>query len=1046
MKKIILFIMLFSCLILFGNQRFLERTERRIVLELNFSDLTFFEDENFSYFDLPEWEGSEISGSPDLPQKSFSILVPPEGDITVSIVTIDSYRQNITKPPVPVPDIIEFNETYKYEFEINKSLYENPTENFFLKKDQIHYRYYDYVPLIINPVNILSEREVEICSRLILQIDISESQVSRENFIDPFESFYSQIFANYEQGKYWRSKAEANIEKLPFKSSDFWYRLESEGSGLNVISEQELSILPEFYDPNSLRLFTMERQFLPEKEEDYQFQLTEIPLSIDQIAGDIYFNYENIGRDRPLNSPHKIFWLAFGGDFTTTPLRINYESVKEIPNQVISFSAYSRSEPLNRNRDINCLYISPQEFLTQTAELAQLHSTNYDLATAIADQQDIFDQYSGGEADPVAIKNYIHDFWLNLPTEEVLKYVILMGSGTHDWLDPTEKNRIMTYGDSDDNFVIFTANFAELIIGRIPAQNEEQLEFYLERLRTYVEEPLPGWWRNTMVIMADDENKDGGVEGFTSNSGLNHTNLAQITQNTLNDGLYVDKVLGLEYNFDEYNNKPDARNALIEKINEGCLIWYYIGHGNPDVLGDEDYFRGSQHLRLLDNTSYLPLFLAASCSVGEFDSPSFDSIAERLLFIENGGSIASLAASRECSGTANTSILRELLRKLVNERYRLGDAVYFAKTTTIYTSTGKKYNLLGDPVMNILPPLDTGTFSNVPDSIRARELVVVNADLDLQDQVSTEGTIRVFDSEYDVFYTNTLNDHTYEVTYSRNGSVYFKGGTDILNDSFSSSYIVPDDIRFGESGKIINYVYDEVSGSDYIIYETGIMHSSNAVDSISTDSPAVSLWLDSRSFLAGDYVSSSPVLIAEIEDSNGINILGSAGHKILVLLDDEYDPIDVTDQFNYYAGSHTRGELQYGLDNLEEGNHYLRLIVFDNFNNPTVAETEFKVRSSGSLSIEQMLVYPNPVKKDAHFTFLITEDSDIAISVYTITGRKIKTLKQDQCDAGYNQIYWNGKDEDGDRIANNTYFYKIKAKQLGNGEVTEKIGKLIILK
>jgi len=39
-----------------------------------------------------------------------------------------------------------------------------------------------------------------------------------------------------------------------------------------------------------------------------------------------------------------------------------------------------------------------------------------------------------------------------------------------------------------------------------------------------------------------------------------------------------------------------------------------------------------------------------------------------------------------------------------------------------------------------------------------------------------------------------------------------------------------------------------------------------------------------------------------------------------------------------------------------------------------------------------------------------------------------------------------GKDGDGDRIANGTYFYKIKAKQLGNSEVTEKIGKLIILK
>ena len=93
-----------------------------------------------------------------------------------------------------------------------------------------------------------------------------------------------------------------------------------------------------------------------------------------------------------------------------------------------------------------------------------------------------------------------------------------------------------------------------------------------------------------------------------------------------------------------------------------------------------------------------------------------------------------------------------------------------------------------------------------------------------------------------------------------------------------------------------------------------------------------------------------------------------------------------------------------------------------------------------------MLLYPNPMNEDGYFTFVITEDSDITITVYTLTGRKIKTIKQLNLPAGYNQIYWNGKDADGDDIANNTYFYKIKAKQLTNNKITEKIGKLIILK
>jgi hypothetical protein len=1044
MKKIILMIAFFSSLLLMAETRILEKSEDRIILQFDFTDLVIREDADFSYFSFSDWESSEISGAPDLPQRVIKIIIPENGQLVTSILSLESEVKNLFKPPVPVPSITGFKKTNRFDFNIDEELYKSQHRNFYEAGLPVHYRYYDYVPLKLTPVKLITNEEVEICKKLTLQIDITGTKSETIFSADPFEKFYQEIFLNYDQAKYWRSKKMTSIDKIPFERSGFWYELELEGAGVYHLTEDQLSLLPEFYDPASLRLLTLNKELNNNSAIGYQYKLQEIPLYIEPGSVEVLFQIEQRRTAVPGNSSGHKYWLCFGGEFAEEPLRTDLSQMRSEVEEVYSFQKYEKNHNF-RNRSVNCIYISPQEFLEQTSDLAQFHADNYGLASIITDQQDIFDQYSSGDADPLALRNYIYDTWQNLPENEELKYVMLIGSGTSEWLNPTEKNRIITYNDSDDNFVIFTASYAELIISRIPAQNESQLDFYLDRLRTYVEEPVIGWWRNKMVLIADDENKDGDVEGFTG-GGLDHTNLAQETQDLLNEGFFVDKVLGLEYNFDEYNNKPEARDALISKINDGCLIWYFIGHGNPDVLGDEDYFRGSQHLRLLDNLPYLPLFLAASCSVGEFDSPAFDCIAERLLFLENGGSIASLAASGLCSGSANTDIMKGLLRKLINERFSLGDALYYAKLFTGQVATAKKYNLLGDAVIDVLPPIDTGYIANIPDSIKARQLININADLDSNDQINSEGLLRVFDSEYDVFYSNTLNDHTYEVTYSRNGSIYYKGGVEILNDEFSSTFIVPDDIRFGDRGKMINYSYDEVSGQDYITYESDISYSSVPADSTSNDLPEVSLWLDSRSFLSGDYVSTSPLLIAEIEDSNGINILGSAGHRILVLLDEESDPIDVTDNFIYYTGSYTTGELQYPLPDLQEGFHYLRLIVFDNFNNPTVAETEFKVRSSGSLSIEQMLVYPNPINTDGYFTFIITESAEVTISIFTITGRKIRTLKKVHCDSGYNQIYWDGKDGDGDRIANNTYFYKIKAKQAENGKIAEKIGKLIILK
>ena len=114
----------------------------------------------------------------------------------------------------------------------------------------------------------------------------------------------------------------------------------------------------------------------------------------------------------------------------------------------------------------------------------------------------------------------------------------------------------------------------------------------------------------------------------------------------LTNSVYVDKLYAIEYDLDPYQNKPGVLNDTIERINEGRLVWYFIGHGDHDVLGDEEYFRSSLHLRLLENQDKLPLFLAASCSVGEFDKVEFDCTSEKLLLYEGGGSIASIAATR----------------------------------------------------------------------------------------------------------------------------------------------------------------------------------------------------------------------------------------------------------------------------------------------------------------------------------------------------------------------------------------------------------------
>ena len=52
---------------------------------------------------------------------------------------------------------------------------------------------------------------------------------------------------------------------------------------------------------------------------------------------------------------------------------------------------------------------------------------------------------------------------------------------------------------------------------------------------------------------------------------------------------------------------------------------------------------------------------------------------------------------------------------------------------------------------------------------------------------------------------------------------------------------------------------------------------------------------------------------------------------------------------------------------------------------------------------------------------------NIQIKIYTIAGRLIKEIDKNSSELkfDFNKIYWDGRDEDGDPIANGVYLYKV---------------------
>jgi hypothetical protein len=84
-----------------------------------------------------------------------------------------------------------------------------------------------------------------------------------------------------------------------------------------------------------------------------------------------------------------------------------------------------------------------------------------------------------------------------------------------------------------------------------------------------------------------------------------------------------------------------GRGRHVKAINEGRLVWYYIGHGEYDKLGAEDYLNGATDMGRFNNHGKLPLFIASSCKVSHFDYWGFESLGQKLVMMNDLGAIAS---------------------------------------------------------------------------------------------------------------------------------------------------------------------------------------------------------------------------------------------------------------------------------------------------------------------------------------------------------------------------------------------------------------------
>lgn len=201
----------------------------------------------------------------------------------------------------------------------------------------------------------------------------------------------------------------------------------------------------------------------------------------------------------------------------------------------------------------------------------------------------------------------------------------------------------------------------------------------------------------------------------------------------------------------------------------------------------------------------------------------------------------------------------------------------------------------------------------------------------------------------------------------------------------------------------------------------------------------------------GDHTRKNPEIKINLKNSLNTPDLNDTT-QLSIKLNEAYIPYFLNSNIN--PALNTKGNDKSGKDNnsyslmfypqLNEGSNKLSFVY--KTGSADFDTLSYDVIVSDRLSISDIYNYPNPMKGETNFVFNITGPEDIGkvrVKLYSVSGKLIRELEYIAL-SGVNQILWDGKDADGDFVANGTYLYKIVVDN--NSDIESKVQKLVVLK
>jgi hypothetical protein len=731
------------------------------------------------------------------------------------------------------------------------------------------------------------------------------------------------------------------------------------------------------------------------------------------------------------------------------------------------------------------------------------------LTIQVVSPQDLYDWYSGGLKNPWAIKRFCNhaisspdwNTWALMLIGDANENARELGvtgdfvaySGdyvpTHHHLQTTSQylpevlasDKWYVYPSAGDfNFPGGVATPWEMYVGRLPCNSVEQLNRMIDKIML-VENVQPGEsWRRRSLFFADDEYSFGeyGDSGGTAlifrleelkfRQSERDSCAVRWRSNGAMVPLVADTLMLHNAMQDLYGNDPYlpsqayahcaavATPQLLAALNAGGLLAHYQGHGNAVVMTHEHWFvddRRGEGLRhdvdALTNVGKPWMYFGMGCHLADWAQYTIDqsgvpknSLAEKFLGWTAAGAYACYGSSGYEYLTPNFDFSNVMMRRWmmrppyqtvegggIASRWVLGELMWASEADILainpgasYRSMVSQYTLLGDPLMvlDCGAPIIAATLDGTPISGQV-SLEAIDASnqrvvlLQARDEAGIAG-LQVLDS--------TGADLTEAVVTEE--TVHHVNNRQIVD------YVLTLPVRpFDHQITVhVRDTADRLSTDDHTTLVFDVEHTYEFMATVAGGDPVV---IDPNTFV---FTPGVPVAISGVISTSSFVSPGSDIH----LTGEGLTVTDVTVEVSRTSDL----SLSFTAEALADAVPP-RSVVLTIDGYATSYLLEAGEGTGGVVTLRDVMNYPNPMREETRFVMRTNlSGGQGRIQVYTVSGRLVAVVPFAVASADV-VVPWDGRDREGDRIANGVYLYRVQVEGAA-GQARSDMQRLVVMR